>query len=195
PGCAVGLQIMSSPHASQGLLQAILDDPENDTLRLIYADWLEDHDQLDRAEFIRVQCAIARLEEDDPERLPLQRREWELLQKNKEQWTPPFARAVNRFDFRRGFVSHVTMSAAKFGGNARAMFRKAPTIHQVTLENLTGQGHRLRDGESLTRVTHLDLADHFPMDWMEGLLDCPHLPHFTHLSLPLPQPHSAAPPP
>lgn len=41
------------------LLQAILDEPDADDLRLIYADWLEDHGEEERAEFIRVQCELA----------------------------------------------------------------------------------------------------------------------------------------
>jgi len=36
-----------------GLLQAILDEPGDDGLRLIYADWLEDNGRPERAEFIR----------------------------------------------------------------------------------------------------------------------------------------------
>lgn len=40
------------------LLADILANPEDDTPRLIYADWLEDHDQAERAEFIRVQIAL-----------------------------------------------------------------------------------------------------------------------------------------
>lgn len=42
--------------AQQGLLQTILDDPANTTARLIYADWLDEHNDPDYAEFIRTQC-------------------------------------------------------------------------------------------------------------------------------------------
>ncbi len=44
------------------LLRAILDNPAEDTPRLVFADWLEENGQGERAEFIRVQCEIARLE-------------------------------------------------------------------------------------------------------------------------------------
>jgi uncharacterized protein (TIGR02996 family) len=44
-----------------GLLAAIIDDPDDDTPRLVYADWLEEHGDDARAEFIRVQCRLARL--------------------------------------------------------------------------------------------------------------------------------------
>lgn len=47
-----------------GFLHAILDAPEDDTPRLIYADWLDDHAQCRsdqaRAELIRIQCRMAR---------------------------------------------------------------------------------------------------------------------------------------
>jgi uncharacterized protein (TIGR02996 family) len=47
-------------HVEEGLLRAILDHPD-DGPRLGYADWLEAHGQPDRAEFIRVQVARARM--------------------------------------------------------------------------------------------------------------------------------------
>jgi uncharacterized protein (TIGR02996 family) len=39
-----------------GLIQAILDAPDDDGPRLIYADWLDDHGEALRAEFIRLHC-------------------------------------------------------------------------------------------------------------------------------------------
>lgn len=38
------------------LLAAILASPDEDTPRLMYADWLQEHGEDERAEFIRVQC-------------------------------------------------------------------------------------------------------------------------------------------
>ena len=39
--------------------RAILDEPAEDLHRMVYADWLEEHDQPERAEFIRLQLALA----------------------------------------------------------------------------------------------------------------------------------------
>lgn len=39
----------------QALLQTIFDKPDDDVARLVYADWLEEHDQAERAKFIRLQ--------------------------------------------------------------------------------------------------------------------------------------------
>jgi uncharacterized protein (TIGR02996 family) len=48
------------------LLAAVLDAPDDDAPRLVYADWLEEHGQPERAEFIRAQVERARLPEDAP---------------------------------------------------------------------------------------------------------------------------------
>ena len=50
-------------------LDAILAHPDDDGPRLVYADWLDEQGQAARAEFIRVQCELARLGEADPRRL------------------------------------------------------------------------------------------------------------------------------
>jgi uncharacterized protein (TIGR02996 family) len=50
----------------QALLAAIWRHPNEDTPRLMYADWLQENGQPGRAEFIRAQCELATLAEDDP---------------------------------------------------------------------------------------------------------------------------------
>lgn len=42
----------------EAFLHDIVTNPADDVVRLIYADWLNDHGQEDRAEFIRVQCEL-----------------------------------------------------------------------------------------------------------------------------------------
>lgn len=46
-------------------LQEILDNPANDAVRLIYADWLQENGQDERADFIRVQIEYAALQSDE----------------------------------------------------------------------------------------------------------------------------------
>ena len=70
---------MSQEHA---FLRAIIEDPDTDSHRLVYTDWLDDTEvteNRDRAEFIRVQCQLARLPDDTPERPNLTERERVLL--------------------------------------------------------------------------------------------------------------------
>lgn len=58
-----------------GLLAAVLDDPGDDAPRLIMADWLEDHGEPERAEFIRVQCEVGVIEKGLPTE-PFERLGW-----------------------------------------------------------------------------------------------------------------------
>jgi len=81
------------------LLAAIRAAPEDDAPRLVYADWLDEHGQPERAEFIRVQVALAR--HDDP---ALRRREAEILAARHDAFAGPLAAPHLRFRFERGFV-------------------------------------------------------------------------------------------
>jgi uncharacterized protein (TIGR02996 family) len=92
---------------NEALLQAICADPDNVTLRLIYADWLEEHGDAARAEFIRVQCQLAELEKEDDQWPALKERELQLLNRHGAQWLLPEWLEVThepRVTFRRGFV-------------------------------------------------------------------------------------------
>lgn len=42
----------------EGLLRKVLEDPADDMPRLVLADWLEEHGEEERAEFIRVQVEL-----------------------------------------------------------------------------------------------------------------------------------------
>lgn len=94
---------MTAAIDGKGLLDAILADPSSDDLRLIYADWLEDEGQAERAEFVRVQIRIATLEAASghprttplalsckcavcEEAAPLRRRERSLLSEAANWW-------------------------------------------------------------------------------------------------------------
>ena len=60
------------------MFAAVCADPADDAVRLVYADWLEENGQPERAEFIRTQCAHARLGRDDPREEALRRRDFAL---------------------------------------------------------------------------------------------------------------------
>lgn len=45
-------------------INAILDNPDDDTARLVFADWLEEHGEPERAEFIRIQIEPEKASED-----------------------------------------------------------------------------------------------------------------------------------
>jgi uncharacterized protein (TIGR02996 family) len=86
--------------ALAGLLAAIIAEPDSDDLRLIYADFLEEHGEPERAEFVRVQLELTkapscsglrRSGHGRPCRLcrpfeALRRREGELLEAHGARW-------------------------------------------------------------------------------------------------------------
>jgi uncharacterized protein (TIGR02996 family) len=94
----------------RGFWQAILDAWDDDTPRLIYADWLTDHDRPERAEIIRAQCAAERLPKDDPHRSELEQRARELLGSLLGDWAEEEA----EFTFRRGFFESPHVPVPRF---------------------------------------------------------------------------------
>src|SRR5687768_12418256 len=90
----------------KALLAAIWDHPHEDTPRLVYADWLQEHGHPERAEFVRVQCERARLDEwDDAPRIEvLKKREEALWKPNAKAWKADLPKAIQNAGFRRGFV-------------------------------------------------------------------------------------------
>lgn len=130
------------------LLRAILEKPEDDAPRLIYADWLEEDGQPERAEFIRVQCELARCPSEiradrrwndlrymvqkpwdalrRRERELWMQRRWSHLPSNLqpsfsvhiEQILPHELRGATIAIVRRGFVASVRCTTAAFVGGA-----------------------------------------------------------------------------
>jgi uncharacterized protein (TIGR02996 family) len=68
---------MTDPDAD-ALLRAIVRHPDDDTPRLVYADWLQENGRAEEGEFLRVQCRLAAADPDDPEYPELTDREAEL---------------------------------------------------------------------------------------------------------------------
>jgi uncharacterized protein (TIGR02996 family) len=76
---------------ADAFLDAIFDRPDDDTPRLVYADWLDEHGQPNYAQFIRLQCAAAREKFWSPEANRL----WEAIgwvwNRLLDEWWPATA--------------------------------------------------------------------------------------------------------
>ena len=105
-----------------GFLQDLRREPEAQDLPLVYADWLEDHGEPERAEFIRVNCELAVLSEDDPGRGGLSARAKELFTTHGEEWLRPFAAVCETSFSRRGLVEHLYVT------DLPAFLERAPDI-------------------------------------------------------------------
>ncbi|WP_439622318.1 TIGR02996 domain-containing protein [Gemmata sp.] len=60
------------------LYRAVVAHPDDDTPRLVYADWLEEHDRGEEAEFVRLGCRLESAAPDHPEYADWQARHQEL---------------------------------------------------------------------------------------------------------------------
>jgi uncharacterized protein (TIGR02996 family) len=118
----------------EAFFRAIEAAPEDDSPRLVYADWLEEHGDDARAEFIRAQCQLARLDEGDPRRDELLRREQDLLKGHRDRWLaelPADLCLVNEYQptFARGFPDNLEVACAAFVERSEELFRATPVQH------------------------------------------------------------------
>jgi uncharacterized protein (TIGR02996 family) len=175
------------------MLHAILVQPEDDALRLICADWLEEHGDADRAQFIRAQCELARLPAWDRRREELTWLAEGLRARHGGRWRAelPVLEGLQWGEFERGFVSTVRV------GDVQTLYRHdkaiaaAAPVYRAVLPHLnessvprpagaapwlravrfTGyQDFHLRTGSTVLQgVTELELL-HFPqhgnLDWL-----------------------------
>jgi uncharacterized protein (TIGR02996 family) len=173
----------------EALFQAILDKPEDDDLRLVYADWLEEHGDPARAEFIRVQIQLARLSFDDDRREELSLREADLLAEHEAAWTAPFGplKGISvdpREGFERGLVTRVFVrGVAPLRRHAESLFRLAPVtrVEVFRPESIA----ELTTLPQLARLTGLILFEGQPLSARTArqLADCPHLAGLRELHL------------
>src|SRR5262245_14016045 len=89
------------------LIGAVLDHPADDTPRLVFADWLEENDQPERAEFIRVQIELAKLPKAQRDASKPGKRAAALLKKHKAAWQAALGLESYEEQFRRGFFADV----------------------------------------------------------------------------------------
>jgi uncharacterized protein (TIGR02996 family) len=77
-------------------LQVILENPDDDAPRLIYADWLDENGQPERAEFIRIERQLAKLTEVETRWQELEARKEQLLWvAYRENWAQQFGVAMS----------------------------------------------------------------------------------------------------
>jgi len=117
-------------------IQTIIANPDDDTPRLVYADWLDEQGD-PRGEFIRVQCALATMADEDPRRWDLELRQARLLRWYGWQWWHnAFAPDARRPVFRRGFVEEAAVAGGEFLAQPDHYFGLYPLLQDLTLESV-----------------------------------------------------------
>lgn len=158
------------------LLAAIRAHPDEDTPRLIYADWLDENGQPERAEFIRLQCAPEPTEQQSD-------RLYDLCERGLGRWLtglPQFTGA--HWEFRRGFPEHLEVHIGPLLDRFEA-FARVPWLRFVSVFEVWNDGVRdlcNRDWPpqwvELDLVEALDTADEMGYDAspsVAALAGCP----------------------
>src|SRR4051794_23503805 len=96
------------------LLDALRDEPHDERLRLIYADWLDDNGDPTRAEFIRLCQELSTLDAQDPRAARLERRRLQMIREHRKVWGPGLPASAVGHLARRGLVQRFDGTAAAF---------------------------------------------------------------------------------
>ena len=145
------------PTADEAFLRAICEEPDDDTHRLVYADWLDENGNPERAEFIRVQTELARLDEFDPRVPALLQREYCLRSGQIDAWRAVLGDLVLGLEFARGVPATAILTAQAFLANAGRLLRDFPG-RGVRLMKVYKHSRAVAESPHLARLTSLDLT-------------------------------------
>ncbi len=164
----------------EAFLSAIREAPADDAPRLIYADWLEEHGQADRAEFIRAQCLLPSLANENSEHSILLTRTEILLRRNWNEWVGPLRDIVGPWwprygerwlggefhrdalrRFQRGFVDGISLEADSFSAHAHELRLLIPQLNWLHLWGAGGRARALANTPELSGITFLAFTDYF----------------------------------
>jgi uncharacterized protein (TIGR02996 family) len=100
----------------EALRQAVIANRDDDTPRLIYADWLDENGQSDQATFIRAQVEAARAEPFGVQARNAETIANRLLERHRKVWTKHlYHRHVEVLRFHRGFIEYVSVGPKSAG--------------------------------------------------------------------------------
>jgi uncharacterized protein (TIGR02996 family) len=142
------------------LLRAIGENPEEDTPRLMYADWLEENGDPDRADFVRNQVELARIDLNDRARHPLVRKNVRYLTNFVPSWRSLLPRIDNIQwgDFNRGLIEEVQANEEWPVVNHAAEIFAVPGIHILRLRTLSTSSGTLGRVSQMSRLRALRLV-------------------------------------
>ncbi|MBA2544009.1 MAG: TIGR02996 domain-containing protein, partial [Deltaproteobacteria bacterium] len=137
-GCATSEPAEASVSDDQRLLAAIIESPDDDAPRLVYADWLQAQgDPL--GELIQLQCRLA-ASPDDERRRAIKIAENKLFAAHGASWIAPVRDTLpaaselmpHKLEFVRGFIDEAQLTLGCVP-HFEALWAKAPLIRRLRL--------------------------------------------------------------
>jgi uncharacterized protein (TIGR02996 family) len=163
-------------------LEHVCASPDDDAPRLIFADWLDEHND-PRGEFIRIQIALARLAADDPRRTELANRESVLLARYRAKWSEPLRGFAGGTEFARGFIETAVVDARTFVRMGHVLFHLSPLRH-IRLLDVGSSLTRVMTSPNLARLSAITIfAQHIDDRLTRALVDSPHLDNLRSLNI------------
>lgn len=148
------------------MLDQILADPDDDALRLVYADQLLAGDD-ERGEYITVEMRLASTPRGSSERAVLLRRRAELRAAHGARWWPELPE--QRIGTRHGFAETVAVFGSELG-LLPELARREPI---ASLELLDYRGQALAGAPWQGRIRRLAVHEHLADEGLSALLESP----------------------
>jgi uncharacterized protein (TIGR02996 family) len=145
------------PDDLRALLAAIVADPADDTARLVYADCLQEHGNLPRADFIRLQIEAERLHPDSNARARLEEKAQALFAEHWIEWWREVCQAVE-----------FPLPAPK-GGRLLGRLARRMGIFTATGQPFETDGFTVRRAQA--RLRSVRLAEWFSTTFRRGFPD------------------------
>ncbi|QJW96802.1 TIGR02996 domain-containing protein [Frigoriglobus tundricola] len=169
------------------LLRTIYAEPDDDAPRLVYADWLDENGQPERAEFLRVQIELANRDDyTSDEYRKLDERAGLLLEEYRVKWTAPFTAFGDAIrdervwvGFLRGLPESLSLTGAAVGDFE--IIRLLPNLRHLEINSSPLAPDVLREIAGLSNLDKLTTeATRFETAWLTHLES---LPCWTHVRI------------
>jgi uncharacterized protein (TIGR02996 family) len=171
----------------EAFLRAIRANPDDDLVRLVFADWLDEQGEHEPAEFIRVQCEL------EPIRHRLEdRRTQELIRREEDLESHRFGTAFE-FDaqlmhpegigYRRGLPDWLVVSLDTLLSRGPNLLAAYPTIRELAVFDIEGRGPDLAACPLLAGLDVLEVADALSSVDAVALATSPHIRSISQFKL------------
>jgi uncharacterized protein (TIGR02996 family) len=134
--------------------------PDDDTARLVFADWLDEHGEHSRAEFIRLQIEWERAERFSAPWLNLIGRMSALVKADPREFDAEPVSRLAPVPFRRGFTEAVRFTVGRILDSGWHWYERTPVrvAHLVTAGEPRMMLEPLEDGIRVERLTGLEVT-------------------------------------
>jgi uncharacterized protein (TIGR02996 family) len=171
--------------SESAFIDALRESPDEHSLRLVYADWLDDAGD-SRGELVRLQCELDRTPLGQPRRNVLYHAIRDLCRDSHADWVAPLRRrnlstAMVRLQF--GLVENVTMSPTEFLTHAETgLFEEMPYLVGVRLRGKESQIAKALASPDINRLQSLKLSSKDARESGTALLRLASLPSARNLT-------------